>query len=63
MAIIFIGSCVIEHPDFEYLTYSKVLEVNLKFVWRTGFVDTPNQQINNNNLRYSAYRSLFEWLW
>lgn len=43
----------------------------VKFTWNwsiycnviSGIVDTDNEEINNKNLRYSAYRSLYIWLW
>ena len=29
----------------------------------SGIIDTDNEEIDNHNLRYAAYRSLFIWLW
>ena len=29
----------------------------------SGVIDTDNEEIDNHNLRYAAYRSLFIWLW
>ena len=29
----------------------------------SGIFDTDDQEISHKNLRYSAYRSLYIWLW
>ena len=59
----FTGTCITFHEDFQKLLDPLVLEVNLKIIWSCGVYETENQEPSNNNLRYSAYRSLNAWLY
>ena len=59
---LFIG-CIVNHKDFPTIINRQVLEINLKVLWSNGIVNTDEEEINENNLRYSAYRSLNVWLW
>ena len=56
------GACITDDETFNLLLNPTVLEVNLRSVWSAGVIDTKDKEINNENLRYSAYRSIYLWL-
>ena len=58
----FLGQCVSLHEDFKKIVDPLVLEMNLKLLWSCGVWETENQDINNVNFRYAAYRTLDLWL-
>ena len=58
----FTGECICSHEDFLKLLDPFVLQVNLKIIWSCGVYETETKEASNNNLRYSAYRSLHAWL-
>ena len=50
------------HGDFRKLLDPTVLEINLKLIWSCGVFETKDQEINNANYRYAAYRTIHLWL-
>ena len=56
------GVCVISHEDFGKIINKTVLTLRLKSLWSSGVFETDTQELCNENLRYSGYRSLFLWL-
>jgi hypothetical protein len=58
----FTGECICLHEDFLKLLDPFVLQINLKIIWSCGVYETETKEASNNNLRYSAYRSLNAWL-
>ena len=57
-----VGQCLSLHGDFKKIVDPLVLEMNLKLLWSCGVWETENQDINNVNFRYAAYRTLDLWM-
>ena len=61
MGLLIVGQCITMHDDYQKIVDRLVLEINLKLMWSCGIYETETDELNNENLRYSAYRSLHLW--
>ena len=52
--------CITEHPLVPQILSKEMLTINILTLWDAT---RSSSEINNRNLRFAAYRSLFFWLY